>query len=177
MPRKRENEPRVTMSGGILRRVINAALSAPPRDPASRASAAAAGMGRPATCHAAPKITAASAIMDPTERSIPPVITMGVMASDNKPNSTLRRITSKRFSLVKKFSPMAAKMAISKSSTKARTHSPLGNQRSRQALCSVSGSEICIAPPLCAQGVHGNGGQDDAAFYSALPVGGESEKG
>src|SRR5580698_8527971 len=177
MPRNKETEPRVTINGGILRRVISAAFSAPPSDPVSRASAAATGMGRPASCHAAPKITAASAIMEPTERSMPPVITIGVMASDNKPNSTLRRMTSKKFPAVKKFSPMAEKMAISKSSTNASAHSPLGNQRSRQALCSLSGSEICIAPPLRAQCVQGDGSQDDAAFDSALPIGAESKKG
>src|SRR5215475_9135253 len=177
MPRKSENEPSVTIRGGISRRVISAAFNAPPRHPVRSARSAAIGMGNPASRHAAPNTIAASAIMEPTERSMPPVMMIGVMASDSRPSSTLRRTISKKFSAVKKFSPMALKMAISRSSTRASAHSPLGNQRSRNGLRSMSGNEICIASPGCTKGVHGDGGENDAAFDGALPIGAESEEG
>ena len=53
---------------------------------------------------------------------------IGVIASASNPNSTLSRTTSKKFASVKKFSPIAAKIASSTASASASTHSPLGKQ-------------------------------------------------
>ena len=96
-------------------------------------------MGNPQSRQAAPKTTAASPIIEPTDKSIPPVIMTGVSASASSPSSTLSRMTSKKLPQEKKFSPSTAKAAISTARAASSTHSLLGNQRSRQCLCSISG--------------------------------------
>ena len=55
MPRNMENEPSVTISGGMFSRAISTAFSAPPAQPSSSANSAAAGMGRCQSRQAAPK--------------------------------------------------------------------------------------------------------------------------
>ena len=112
----------------MFSRVISTAFSAPPAQPSSSAAPAAAAIGQPPSRQSAPNTTAESPMMEPTDRSIPPVIMIGVSASASRPNSTLRRTTSKKFASVKKFSPIAAKMASSAASASASTHSPFGKQ-------------------------------------------------
>ena len=97
MPRNIENEPSVTISGGMLQprdqqRIQRAARAAR----AASAISAAAAMGSRQSRHAAPNTTAASPIIEPTERSMPPVIMIGVSASASSPSSTLSRTTSKK---------------------------------------------------------------------------------
>src|ERR1017187_6708889 len=134
MPRNSESEPRVTISGGRLSLVISTAFNPPARHPKSSAAPAAAAMGHPPSRQSPPNTTAESPMTEPTDRSIPPVIMMGVSASASRPSSTLRRTTSKKFARVKKFSPTAAKTAISVARASASIHSPLGKQISRQGL-------------------------------------------
>ncbi len=110
------------------------AFNAPPAHPTASANAAAAGSGRCQSWYAAPNTTAASPIIDPTDRSMPPLMITGVNATASSPSSTLRRVTSKKFPSVKKFCAMAEKSATSAASASSRIHSPFGNQRSRQCV-------------------------------------------
>ena len=82
-----------------------------PAQPTASATAAAAGIGRCRSCHAAPKQTAASPIMAPTDKSMPPVIRIGVSAMASSPSSALSRAISKKLASVKKFGAMSAKIA------------------------------------------------------------------
>src|ERR1035437_4158965 len=170
MPRNSESEPRVTISGGRLRRVIRTAFSSPASHPNSSAAPAAAAIGQPPSRHNTPKTTAESPMMEPTDKSMPPVIMIGVSASASNPSSTLRRTTSKKFDRVKKFSPMRAKMAISTARASASTHSPLGKQMSRHGLRWLSANDVRMFPRTDAHGVHRNRRQDDAALDRPLPI-------
>ena len=75
--------------------------------------AAAPATGRCQSRQAAPNITAASPIIAPTDRSIPPVTRIGVIATARSPTSTLRRVTSKKLPSVAKFGASAVKTTIS----------------------------------------------------------------
>src|ERR1019366_2687778 len=172
MPRNRESEPRVTISGGRFSFVISTAFSDPARHPNSSAAPAPPPTGQPPSRHSTPNTTAASPMMEPTDKSIPPVIIIGVSASASKPSSTLRRTTSKKFDQVKKFSPMAANMASSTASASASTHSPLGNQTSRHGLCWLS-----MFPRADADRVQRNRRQNDGALHCPLPIRAESQEG
>ena len=103
----------MTISGGMPSAAIRAAFSAPPAHPTPRATAAAAGADHPQSRDAAPNITAASPIIAPTDKSMPPATTMGVIATASRPTSTLSRITSNAFVTLRKFGAMAAKTATS----------------------------------------------------------------
>src|SRR3989442_11767769 len=176
MPRNRENEPSVTMSGGMFSRVTSSAFSVPPAHPTSRATSTAAGMERCQSRQALPKTMAARPIMEPTERSMPPATMMGVSARASRPNSTLRRITSKKLPSVKKFSPIRANTAISIASPRRSTHSPLGNQRSRHGLRSDSGKVGDMFPRTGARRIDGDGGQDDSTLDGFFPVSAHPQK-
>ena len=92
MPRNSENEPSVTMSGGMSRRAISTRVQRAAR--AADASSATRGRGRSGRCQsctAAPNTTAASPIIEPTDRSMPPVMITGVSATASSPSSTLSR--------------------------------------------------------------------------------------
>src|SRR5262245_37843715 len=165
------------MIGGISNPVISNPLSAPPASPRAIATAAATTTGSPPSRHAAPKTTAASPIIDPTERSMPPVIMTGVSANASNPNSTLRRITSKKFAAEKKFSPRAENTATSSASATSSTHSPLGNHRSRQGLRSLAGKSSSSLGNAVAQAVDCDCGENDPALDRALPVGADGQEG
>ena len=136
MPRNSESEPSVTISGGRFSLVISTAFSSPAAHPNTSAAPAAAGIGQPPSRHSTPNTTAESPMIEPTDRSIPPVIMIGVIASASKPNSTLRRTTSKKFASVKKFSPIAAKIA------------ELHRQRERQHPLPVGEADLAPRPTL-----------------------------
>ena len=69
-----------------------------PREAAQQQGrAAAAAIGQPPSRHNTPNTTAESPMIEPTDRSMPPVIMIGVIASASSPNSTLKRTTSKKF--------------------------------------------------------------------------------
>ena len=129
----------MTISGGRLSHEIAKAFSVPPASPTNTATKPATVSGRCQSCQAAPITTAARLIIDPTERSMPPVMMMGVIASASSPSSTLKRTTSKKLLQVKKFSAITEKMAISTASASRRIHSPLGKKRSRQGLGATCG--------------------------------------
>ena len=91
MPRKRLNDPSVTIKGGIRSRVMSRALSAPASTPTPSAPAAASGIGKWASRHILPKSTAVNPMSEPTDRSMPPVTITGVIARASNPNSTFSR--------------------------------------------------------------------------------------
>src|SRR3569833_2286306 len=168
MPRYMEYVPRVTISGGSFSREINPALSAPPAQPTASAASTPAPAGRCQSLTATPKTTAASPIMEPTERSMPPVTMTGVIAIESSPSSTLKRMTSKKLSRVKKFCPIAEKIAVSATSAASRIHSPrLFNCRpcERQALFGA-----------VAQYLDDHCGQNDCALQRAFPVRAHAEE-
>ena len=90
-PRNSENEPRVTISGGIRPRVIKSPFTLPASAPRTSVSAAAAPIGSPASRQSLPKTTAERPISEPTDRSMPPLVITGVSATASRPISTLRR--------------------------------------------------------------------------------------
>src|ERR1035437_5556664 len=168
MPRNSESEPSVTISGGRFNLVIRPAFNSPARHPDSSAAPAAAAIGQPPSRHRTPNTTAESPMMEPTDKSIPPVIMIGVSASASSPSSTLKRTTSKKFDHVKKFSPMEAKMASSTTRASASTDSPLGKQISRHVLRWLSANDVRMFPRTDAHGVHRNRRQDDSALDRPL---------
>src|SRR5215831_5109708 len=123
MPRNNDRVPSVTMSGGNLRRAMSAALSAPPAIPMRNVAPTATDNGKPTSCHRNPNATAARPIIDPTERSIPPVTMIGVSASASRPISTLRRVISNAFPDVAKLWPASPNTMHSTRMTTTSTHS------------------------------------------------------
>ena len=69
------------MSAGMPSLATAIAFSNPPAEPASSAVAAAAVTGRFQSRYAIPKTTAESPIIEPTERSMPPMTRTGVIAT------------------------------------------------------------------------------------------------
>ncbi len=116
-PRKREKDPKVTISGGSFSRVIKAAFSPPAAAPITRVQRAASHGGNPASRQSFPKEIAQSPRSEPTDRSMPPVRMIGVITRASKPSSTLKRIISSALPVVAKFSAVCEKMKISARST------------------------------------------------------------
>src|SRR5580698_7534300 len=140
------------MSGGMLKRAIRTAFNMPPTQPTSSAAKTAAAMLKCPSRQVTPNTTAASPIMEPTERSMPAVTRMGVKAMAKSPTSTLVRMTSKKFPRVKKFGAMAENTAISA----ARAHSRMNSLR----LCMLWLSKCGYS----------DGRQNDGALNGLLPV-------
>src|SRR5262245_22731218 len=140
MPRNNENVPSVTMSGGNLKRAMSAALSAPPAIPMTSVAPTAIGNGKPTSCHRNPNATAERPIIDPTERSIPPVTMIGVSASASRPISTLRRVISNAFPDVAKLWPASPNTMHSTRMTTISTHSWSRINRSASG-CRVSADD------------------------------------
>src|SRR5215472_7031393 len=134
IPRNREYDPRVTTRGGMFSRAIRIAFSNPPAQPVSKAAITANGSGKCQSVQTTPKATAAKPIIEPTERSMPPEMMTGVNATASKPSSTLNRATSKKFAELGNFGATAENTATSASNARNSTHSPFGNQHSRQRL-------------------------------------------
>ena len=93
-PRKSENVPSVTISGGRRSPVMSAAFNPPASAPMTSVHAAATGTGRPASRHSLPNRIAHSPSSEPTDRSMPPVRMIGVIASASRPISTEWRTMS-----------------------------------------------------------------------------------
>src|SRR5689334_13397328 len=169
-PRKSDSDPSVTINGGMPSAAISAALSAPPAHPAPSASRAAAGVGHPQSRDAAPNMTAASPIIAPTDRSMPPVTTIGVIATASRPTSTLTRITSKAFATLKKFGATIAKTTTSTAIAPASAHLDTGG-----------GARPSRADDARAAGktrrVDRDRGEDNRALQRALPLRADAEKG
>src|SRR6266478_5080214 len=176
MPRNTENDPSVTISGGRLSRAIARAFNAPPAHPSSSATTVASGIDRCQSRQAAPKTTAARPIIEPTERSMPPVMMTGVNASASNPSSTLNRIISKKFPHVKKFSAMAEKIATSRTKASSRAHSPLGNRRSRQGLCAAGGKTASMWLRTHSNCVNHQRGENNGALHRSFPISADPKK-
>ena len=73
-------------TSGATRSATSAALPAPAAAPTASVAAAAHSSGQP-RCHSTPKLTLASARIEPTDRSIPPVSTMAVITAASAPIS------------------------------------------------------------------------------------------
>src|SRR5262249_43512419 len=182
IPRNRENDPSVTIRGGRWSREIRRAFRPPPARPVSRATDAAAGSESFQSLQAMPKTTAARPIIDPTDRSMPPVMMMGVSATASSPSSTLNRKISITFAVVKNLSAIAEKTVTSLRRAIASTHNEDGTRRSMESLSvACDGWFILVqmlmirpaGPALCAgtQCVHDNSGQDDSALDRPFPIG------
>ena len=139
-PRNNEKVPSVTISGGDLRRVIITAFSAPPNSPTASVAMIANHSGMPASHQSPPITTAAKPIIEPTERSIPPVIIIGVITNASKPISTLSLVISKKLPVVRKLFPVRPKTTHSSASTISKIHSLLGKSLSCQACSILSGA-------------------------------------
>src|SRR5690242_10450181 len=181
MPRKSDSVPNVTMSGGKPRRVIMSTLSPPPASPTSSVSAIATGMGAPPSRQSAPNTTAASPIIEPTDRSIPPVTMIGVSASASSPTSTARRVTSNAFPAVRKWRPVRPNATHSAAMTPSSSHSPLGKRRSRNdgatsADCSAMDSaDMMLQPPESDIGAEAS--EDDRALDRPRPQRADAHEG
>ena len=118
------------MSGGNLSLVMSTAFSAPPATPSRSVSATAIGIGRPTSRQSQPSTIAARPIIEPTERSMPPVTMIGVSASASSPISTPSLVISNAFPDVAKLCPAIPNTRHSTAITTSSTHSLLGNSRS-----------------------------------------------
>jgi hypothetical protein len=70
---------------------MNQPLIAPASAPVRSATAIAASSGRPRFCQAEPRTIAHRPMIEPTERSIPPVMMMKVIGSATRPTSAISR--------------------------------------------------------------------------------------
>src|SRR5471032_627944 len=86
-PRKSEKVPSVTMSGGKRSHVIKVALSPPPSAPTQNVQTAGSGIDIPASRQNFPNRIAHRLNNDATDKSIPPVKIIGVIASASRPIS------------------------------------------------------------------------------------------
>src|SRR6185436_11917725 len=174
MPRNSENVPKVTISGGALSLVIIAAFSAPPNNPTMSVIAIATGIDRPASRQRPPMTTADRPIIEPTERSIPPVMMIGVMINARSPISTLRRVISKALPAVAKLLPANANSRHSTAMTMSRIHSLFGKSRALQSCSVLSGTCGCeIASSIFLKSSERNVGcqcrQNDRPLNSFFP--------
>ncbi len=167
-PRNSEYVPSVTISGETFSRAMSDPFSKPPVMPIDNAAPAAAGIGQCASCQSAPKLTAQSPIMDPTERSMPPVMITGVSASVRSPISTPSRMHSKKLVTEKK---LGAARLSSRTSTSSRLPTNtsclaafIGRLRVRRRLPRGAGG----------QGVKEHSQQNDRALDGLLPISAQS---
>src|SRR5215469_9906410 len=114
------------MRGGRLRPPIKTPFRNPQAHPTNKLIAIAAGKGVCRSRQRDPNTTAHSARIEPTDKSMPPVMMIGVTANESSPSSTLSRITSNKLAAVKKCSAANAKIRHSQARTARRIHSLLG---------------------------------------------------
>src|SRR5262245_12130820 len=169
-PRNNESDPSVTINGGSWNREINAAFSAPAPQPAARLTTIAATTGRFQSRQAAPNNTAEKPITAPTDRSIPPVTRIGVIATARSPTSTLRRMTSKRFVDVRKFGATRPKQATSLASAATSIRLDTGDHRWRHV-----GGAARVSGAASTRGIDGDRAQDDRTLERALPLRADAE--
>ena len=93
--------PSVAMNGGRRPIVISAPFPRPQARPTTRPTAAAAAIGSPASC-AVPSATPASATIEPTDRSMPPVRITNVIPTATIPMNALCSTTLTRLETVAK---------------------------------------------------------------------------
>src|SRR5215470_4115801 len=161
MPRNIQNEPRVTISGGSCSFEMRNAFRPPPAIPDRRAIHAATGNGKFQSRHAVPNTTAARPIIEPTDRSIPPVMITGVSATASNPSSTLKRRTSTKLLVLKKFCAIAENSATCPSNAARRIHTPAGTTGMRNRLMPAPGSTSRIVDYRS---------QNDSALNRSFPI-------
>ncbi len=83
------------------------------------------GSAGPSPATPMPKTTAASPIIAPTDRSMPPVTMTGVSAMASRPSSTLSRVISKKLPAVAKFGAIASEERDLGGKTTSRMMSPV----------------------------------------------------
>src|SRR5262245_44126817 len=169
-PRNKDSDPSVTINGGSWNREINAAFSTPAPQPAARLTTAAATTGMFQSRQAAPNSTAENPITAPTDRSIPPVTRIGVIATARRPTSTLRRMTSKRFVDVRKFGAMKPKQTTSVASAATRIRLDTDDRHRRYV-----GRTARMSGAASTRGIDGDCAQDDRALERALPLRADAE--
>src|SRR5262245_28281465 len=173
IPRNIEKVPSVTISGGRRSRAIRTAFKPPPAHPNKSAVHAAKGTGRFQSRYIAPKTTAARPIIDPTDKSIPPVMITGVNAIASRPSSTLNRSTSKKLLAVRKFSAIAENIATSQKSAPIRIHRPAGRKRRLNCLCAAS----CNKMKMTTSGIDDDRRQNDPSLKGSFPISAHAQKG
>src|SRR6185503_4038632 len=170
-PRKSENDPSVTMSAGMRRRVISVAFSSPASPPIPSVATAATAIGRWASRHSLPNSTAERPMREPTDRSMPPVTITGVIASARRPISALSRTISPLFASPQKLRPRIEKTTVS--ATIRITSTPSWLRRSFRtqggwSVCGKACANISSLPQINRIGRHGD--QDNCALDRLLPV-------
>src|SRR5262245_8008785 len=159
MPRKSASDPSVTMSGGSDSIDTIDAVSAPPAAPTAIAPNTAAASGRCQECQSAPRQTAERPIIAPTDRTTPPAMSTGVIATASSPSSTLSLVISKKLPSVKKFGAVAENTATSRARAASRT-----------PLCSSRYEVVGIGFGTTPEHIERDGDENDEALHSALPI-------
>ena len=119
------------MSGGMSKRAISKALSAPPAQPASERNRRGRGQRQCQSLIRGTEDNRRQPHHRPDRQSMPPLMMTGVNAIASSPSSTLRRVISNKLPSVKKFCAIAANSATSAPSASSRIHSPPDNVRGR----------------------------------------------
>src|SRR5580704_8185681 len=83
---------RVTINGGTPKYTMTRPFRRPANAPPKMANQIAAQRGNPKLCHENPKRIVLRAIIEPTERSIPPRIIMKVIGTANRATSHKKRV-------------------------------------------------------------------------------------
>ena len=103
--------------------------------------------------------------MAPTDKSMPPVIRIGVSATASSPSSAFSRAISKKLASVKKFGATSAKIATSATSAAASA-----------ALCPRLAELGCITFGAVRQRIGSDRDENDGALNRAFPVRAHAEK-
>ena len=89
------------ISGGTPTRVMNQPLTAPASAPVASVTTIASSSGSPRFCQATPRMIAHSPMIEPTERSMPPVMMMKVIGRATSPTSAISRPWLSRLPVVR----------------------------------------------------------------------------
>ena len=108
MPRSTLRPASVTMNAGMPSKAMNQPCTAPTAPPSTSISTTTAGQGTPA-CSAIAASALTSATVEPTERSMPPVVMTSVMATATISIGALWRIRFRRLAWLRKASVATAK--------------------------------------------------------------------
>ncbi len=119
-PRATSSIPSVTMKGGSAHRTITSPLIRPQNMPAARHAATAAGKGNPRRSRHRPSTAPDRPSTEPTERSIPAVMSTKVMATAIRIAAGIWFAMAVKFVAVRKFGLLRLKNATSRTSAALR---------------------------------------------------------
>src|SRR5688500_14169373 len=110
----------------------------------------------------------------PTDRSMPPVMRIGVSATASKPSSAFSRAISKTFESVKKLGATSAKIATSATSATARkgvgrVFRSVGTKNPPDPLCPRV-TKRCIPVGEARERISGHRDENNGALDGALPI-------